>query len=121
MISYKLAKQLKDAGFPQRDAEQYTSDGQWIPKKEQRYIPALSELIMACGKNFGVLNCFYEGDDETKTLEQIKKENPGTTYYNFFQCSVGWHCSNKDTSIHVYDCSTPEEAVAKLWLALNKK
>jgi len=43
MIDHKLAKKLKDAGFPQ-DEVNYFDD-----KRGDIYIPTLSELIEACG------------------------------------------------------------------------
>ena len=39
MISYELAKQLKEAGFPQPAGSYKTADGYWA------YIPTLAELI----------------------------------------------------------------------------
>ncbi len=86
-MNYELAKQLKDAGFPQTGDNQngYANDG--------GYEPLLSELIEACGDKFMDLHYF----SDTKTWLAVSDEN--TTARS----------------------STPEEAVANLWLALNKK
>jgi len=99
-MNYELAKQLKDAGFPQRDADWYTSDGQWIPENEREYIPTLSELIEACGEHFyGLLRGVGDG----------------------WQAGESWNYDFFDLNKTICDGSTPEEAVAKLWLELNKK
>lgn len=124
MISYELAKQLEDAGFP---SQYVKADGLTYDLQECKNIgipfiaPTLSELIDACGDKFGVLNCFYRGDDEIKSLEQLKKENPNTRFHGHTQTQEGWHCSGDGGEIHITGCKTPEEAVAKLCLELNKK
>ena len=54
-ISYELAKELKDAGFPKyRDKELTIVDGVFINP------PALSELIEACGEEFMQLHKIRE-------------------------------------------------------------
>lgn len=99
MITYELAKELKDNGFPQENVGDYihSSNGQWEIScdcgalGESAYLPTLSELIESCGDGFYAL----------------EKENY-------------WRAFNWKRSIEFFS-STPEEAVAKLWLALNKK
>jgi hypothetical protein len=98
-ISYELAKLLKEAGFPQRihyDINDYLPE----PLKDGTYdkndfvaIPTLSELIEACG-------------DESVIVLTIGKA--------------------LTTALHgitgiVTNGSTPEEAVSRLYLELNKK
>lgn len=89
-MTYELAKELKDAGFPQNMPQM---DG-WPCK------PTLSELIEECGK----------------------------AMYGMYRADVLWHATGgKDVDDDRFmitfeeDGSTPEEAVARLWLALNKK
>lgn len=99
MITYELAKQLKDAGFPQGissfnfiadDGLPLVSHGySW--SGECAYIPTLSELIEACGDRF----------------DQLDKD------------LGGFHCRPCIGVCERYN--TPEEAVAKLYIALNKK
>lgn len=101
MIDYSLAKQLKDAGFPQIKAY-----GQYLPDTESgridvAYAPSLSELIEACGKDF---NCL------------VHTTNGGVDSDKEF-----WSAGVDAISINWSNGHTPEEAVAKLWLALNKK
>ena len=101
-MNYELCKKLKDAGFTQ-DIESewcYTPEGEHI----FRYCgadfivdciePTLSELIEACGENFRFLTRNKKGKFK----------------------SFSWKEGQE------YDvCDTPEEAVANLWLELNKR
>lgn len=91
-MTYELAKKLKDAGFPQKDGaprDRYISDH---PLHKYCYTPTLSELIEACGGQFGALRL----GAEHKWL--------------------AWG----DEGIEEWG-NTPSEAVANLWLELNKK
>lgn len=116
MITYELAKELKEAGLGQ------CGDG-WIVNPEEKdvfvksngeknsyyfgddslnvYIPTLTELIEACGDRFGVLS--RPPNVETAMAWGGQQWRAGSMD---FQSAFG---------------STPEEAVARLWLALNKK
>jgi hypothetical protein len=109
-MNYELAKQLKDAGFPQT-----FPDGRWYydnlkelcqscedhgdvhTDQTHGIVPTLEELIEACGEEFGSVSLIV--DDSS-----VKR----------------WECQKWDGSDE-YECSTPLEAVARLWLALNKK
>ena len=129
-MNYKLAKQLKDAGFPQRlnmeiDGEGYDrcKEGRLIPgmvideknaarvlKKgedmgEIAYEPTLEELIEACGDEFDKLIKNY-GEEENKLAKEIFGEDSDWIAYAYSLTASG---------------KTPTEAVAKLWLKLNKK
>ena len=92
-MDYDLAESLMDAGFPQ------IGKGSWIGSldklvwrsSDRVYVPTLEELIDACGENFGSLN----------------KQNDGWLAY-----------ANCDQSCFA---ETPAEAVARLWLALQKR
>jgi hypothetical protein len=92
-MSYELAKELKDAGFPklQGYADGYVmmNDALW---------PTLSELIEACKLDRFVLQVSHG--------KWIAGEWPGN------DLEPGG-CRGKG--------STPEEAVAKLWLTLHEK
>ena len=94
-MDYKLAKQLKDAGFPQNSAGAFIFKDN-IPKKEPVLVPILSKLIEACGDRFFRLVNFNGDSDATWQSEAHNFEGHGQG-------------------------KTPEEAVAKLWLKLNKK
>lgn len=104
-IDYTLAKELKEAGYKEpQDGLSYFSVAELtlagIPLDENAYIPTLSELIEACGEDFYRLT--YRKDDTPPIF------NP-----------EHWSAMPK-TSAHCGKGKTPEEAVAKLWLALNK-
>lgn len=108
-MEYKLARELRDAGFPQEGVKEpyciTCADWAKTPliclnrKHEREFIkvPTLSELIEACtgrGRNFSL----------TYKKESLKWK--ATSYYNNVIPGFG---------------KTPEEAVAHLYLALNKK
>lgn len=98
-MNYELAKQLKDAGFPQK--QHYNSDTGYrddFRSPELVAYPTLSELIGACGDKFRGLEV---GD----WLAEDK--------------SVIWYAKSKLEII--VEGNTPEGAVANLWLELNKK
>lgn len=97
-MTYELAKQLKDAGFPIPDCPAWIINGDgpmgaviW----KDKYIPTLSELIEACGD------------------EWIK-------VYNLENNHAHWVADRVFPHTHGHG-STPEEAVSNLWLALNRK
>lgn len=115
-MTYELAKQLKDAGFPQT----YVDGSLWGNEVAQiriRYIspvseldgedyvkyPTLSELIEAIGIKFISLSL----NTTPKNTEEM------------------WVAIGAKLSVAGYMCqkpgSTPEIAVAKLWLELNRK
>jgi hypothetical protein len=98
-VDYKLAQDLRDAGFPQtgRGTQIGPSDKLVWRAGDRVYIPTLSELIEACGEQFWML--------EARNLEE-----------------GNWHANGYRTAkIEGAHGSSPEEAVARLWLALNKK
>lgn len=99
----ELIAQLKAAGFDQ------LGDNQDGYTNEEGYEPSLSELIEACGDDFKLLlagrkqpkdfiAASYNIFDELDILNSLEME-----YHHF---GIG---------------PTPEEAVAQLWLVLNKK
>lgn len=125
-MNYELALKLKNAGFPQmgdgfmlmldnpelfEDAEdqtmtriersKYVMLGKYNRYGEDVYDPTLEDLIEACGECDFVLMKIVGGDP--------KWEAKGHQYKN-----MRWH--------HIImGGKTPQEAVARLWLALNKK
>jgi hypothetical protein len=102
-MKYELAKQLKDAGFPLQAASM--EDGNDSKRKHQIFYygkdsfdsdgawlyPTLSELIEACEEDFEML-----------------------VQRNTHQCWGAVGGSHRDERGKL-----PEEAVAKLWLALH--
>lgn len=109
-MNERLAKRLKEAGFSPKE-----TGGKFSLKAESKgrtwgdvgvvgleehytYFPTLSELIEACGKDF---ECMYHRVN-VETYETLK----WAAHAFFEKTGVG---------------DSPEEAVANLWLALNKK
>jgi len=115
-MNYELAKQLKDAGFPQDGDNMELCHGESETvfvsdiedgKTNYCYVPTLSELIEACGDRFGALHAMGTLVGE-KGITSWKAESGGDH-------------SIEDTFPFVNGKGeTPEEAVAKLWLELNK-
>ncbi len=96
MITYYLAKQLKDKEFP-NSQEWYNQDETMVYDGISR--PTLSELIEACGLDFLSLATLHR---EYKDVISISE-----------WCAM-------DFKGKMTNGSTPEEAVAKLWLELHK-
>ncbi len=97
-MNYELAKQLKDAGFPVIKHEHHGGQVTWDT-------PTLSELIEACGDNF-----------EALCLSNYPKGNKFWQAYPIDEAYKG-DCIKDCCGYETGD--TPEEAVAKLWLALR--
>ena len=148
-MNYELALKLKEAGFPQFTFDTlnpyqgniYFPTGQCLrygdpntnllikmgiengedPKKDLVYAPTLSELIEACPKK--ILN---KDTEDTKysyfcleiDTDDAHYEPEKETWVAGYNTPIDYEgnfitMSNKG--------STPEEAVARLWLELNKK
>jgi hypothetical protein len=100
-MDYKLAKELKDAGFTQRRMPAFDADGyihrSEAEKRDYAHEPDLEELIEACGEEFREMQKFPRFPLGWRAVSSRK--------YGTHGCQV--------------DGSTPTEAVARLWLALN--
>jgi len=96
-MNYELAQKLKEAGFPKDNFIIHYPNKKYPKREGQSGTPTLSELIEACSHSFfalfeGVGNWVaYVGYMENGSYEKMGKGK------------------------------TPEEAVANLWLELNKK
>ncbi len=111
-MNYELAKELKDAGFKQGSATgDHHDGGGWIDEENRYYhhetgdpecyAPTLSELIEACGEGFDCLS---------GPIHDLMSGSLPTIWI-----------AEGDNDTYSGECATPEEAVARLWLALNKK
>lgn len=101
MISYDAAKELKDAGFPQKGTtpEEYIwPAGETHTTDAMCYAPTLPELIEACGKNIVGLSQMKDG-------KWVDWYSIGIVGFNSFMTE--------------YSGSSPEEAVARLYIALH--
>ena len=98
-----------EAGFPQSGAGKRLAPPDKIVARREDfvYVPTLKELIEACGEGF-------------TTLER-KIGNP-FNYTGIPDKTVWWSARMGDRlGDYVNPGSTPEEALARLWLALNTK
>lgn len=125
-MSYELAKELKDTGFPQMgdgfilllgnpelvedpedqtmsriERSKYVMLGKYNRYGEDVYEPTISELIEACGDKFHTLG---RSPDRLWWAAEFKDS---AIFEDTYPLRVGGN--------------SPEEAVARLWLALNKK
>lgn len=120
-MTYELAKELKDAGFPVRlvlgatewNGEKVFFDGKTLNDGQKIGFlpPTLAELIEACLKVKAYPQFQRIGDEFYLTHDEEWK--------------TGFHFLDIDSQMYMGQpeaCgNTPEEAVARLWLALNKK
>lgn len=95
-MTYELAKELKDAGFPQGKISMELVRAFAYFKQEPAYYPILEELIEACGDNLFSVGRLRSG---------------GWGAYS------GMWGEEKPYASGL----TSTEAVARLWLALNAK
>lgn len=120
-MNYELCKKLKDVGFPQEIGKgevlmdlhmSVDENGNGIPC-EQVYIPTLSELIAACGDSFRKIvfhhSCVTRPDYVEKYGENMS--------WSAHSCA---HFVPKRIKGKVFRGTTPEKAVANLWLEINK-
>ena len=89
MISYQLARDLKDAGFPQSELARAQQQAGY----DYVSLPALATLIEACGENFGALG---REPDCWVACEYVSERGEWT---------------------NAHEGETPEDAVARLWLS----
>jgi hypothetical protein len=106
-VSDDWAKQLQDAGFPRSAGHGQLggASGSDIPA-EAPETPTLSELIAACPKQFGAAT-FVLGSSQGGTRWTA-------TYFDFRNNRM------VDDDALCQSGDSPEEAVAKLWLAARK-
>lgn len=101
-MDYTLAKELKGAGFPLLLSNMGSSKAPGFECTQIQdlwyYTPTLEELIEACGDKFEV-------------LQRHDKDIWSAAIYG----------NSPDIPAYEYEGKTPEEAVAKLWIALQNK
>ena len=95
------SRRAADAGFPQGGKGGYAAppDKIVLRREDRAYCPTLSELIQACGENFAWL--------------RQSRESKRWAAQDFVH--------EEQDSPHGGQGDTPEEAVARLWLALRTK
>jgi hypothetical protein len=129
-MNHELATELKEAGFPQTcNGASYVD----LSSKDSFYVPTLEELIEACIElmkpkepspselHFFELYHISTGpSDVDKSAAEIGADK---ALSKSFEWGVGWSRGSSLNDIRARDNyfgNTPNEAVALLWLALNK-
>jgi hypothetical protein len=102
-MNYELAKELKDAGFPQITTPEPTFD---FPTSV--YVPTLEELIESCGDSV----LMWEEKGSWRAVKYLVIANTCAPFYE-------WAVEDEFNELGLQ--KTPSEAVAKLWLCLNQK
>lgn len=112
-MNYELAKQLKDAGFPQQWEDGKGEIDCPCRNKGKGNIMTQSELDNSCGKDFEVYK---------PTLDELINEciQYGTEI-NIVISSSGKASAKQTNRVEHFNGDDIEEAVARLWLELNKK
>jgi hypothetical protein len=101
-LSYQLAKELKDAGFPQGGSGSWLLDPDAVVIRSgaRVYAPTLSELIEA-----------FEG------YSSVSLEMKDSRKLERWAANASPRREPKDWELG----STPEEAMARLWLELSRR
>ena len=107
-MTYKLAKQLKEAGFPIKDREECEIGNCWENGHEHCY-PTLSELIEECA---------VSGCKEIMITNEVYDCNGWEAWGN--KKKGRWNRMGERGADIEVNGATPEEAVANLWLKLNE-
>jgi hypothetical protein len=112
MITYEKALELKNAGFEQKKNRIgflntfIDNEGNLITEGESVYYPSLEELIEACVGRF--------------VLHSPNSCDVNEYYWQNGDKWLAFHQGDKDKETRG-EGSTSSEAVANLWLELNKK
>jgi hypothetical protein len=104
MIDFALANKLKEAGFPQGGDGRWTVDPEQIVARDRAYVPTLEELIEACGGQ----------------LWSIVRLQLADVHGHRWIARDAIIDDNGDTPAFHISGRSPQEAVARLWLILNK-
>lgn len=126
-VSLELAKQLKDAGFPQDKAEKHHyggNIGEAINKKESIIehvtknkwaIPSADEIL----DELPAMIVFNYEDEDTEYYLVIEKY-PHSNHYELIYVTDGEHSSIYDNGDCRQTGKTVADAAAKMWLYLKE-
>lgn len=111
-MEYKLLEKLQEAGFELVHEAQTRYHSTEVINGIEYYIPTLEELIEACGEEFGSL----------EQVEIIKYYDDGQTkrYFEWYVTATVPLHDDKPGAIKYITGKTPSEAIARLWLTVNK-
>ncbi len=110
MISLKLIRKLKKSGFPEKYCRNFYITNE---KDNTIPIPSLEELIKACGDEFEYLNRMVDIQNKKKVVwwQAYMTEKA----FDRLKIPCMRDCCGYETG------DEPDEAVANLYLVLNKK
>ena len=103
-ISFELAKELKEAGWPQNIHGDGVLQEHETPRWETAAAPSLSELIDECAPDDEVYDLYLSGSKTRSEWEAFHADYTAIP--------------KSGTQV---EGTTPEEAVARLWLALQTR
>jgi hypothetical protein len=123
-MTFELAKQLLICGYPMTVSAPGMNGCMQLHTGLWYAIPTLSELIEGCGEDFKCLRNFrreiWAAHGRTEGERQYQESWPGGN--DWVSEAVSTYSTDEGTTSPISaNASTPEEAVAKLWLALNNK
>jgi len=133
MLSYTLAKELKDSGFPNTETYLCCKDCGALEKRYKNLEEYWSANNITGGEYTGCQNCGWNGPVQVDVREDITLseliEACGDELLNLTQYpdhkgyddDLLWSTNQTEISTGETHGKTPEEAVARLWLALNEK
>ena len=125
-MNYELAKQLKEAGFPQ-----IGEGNMWLLDDPKLFEDERNQTVSVITRDFYVHSTAirkneFGVDVYIPTLEELmeacesEKNSLSLGYGGIWRCSVETGFKNGAFIQIKADGKTPSEAVAKLWLELNK-
>lgn len=126
-MNYELAKELKDAGFPLSVCDAPDCHYQQLDDFAYFHSPTLSELIDACGEKHYIakhepIEVNPKRDETTATAQQSSRVMEYRNFALFGYPGAKW-IAGFGLEGQLYDLkgegTTPEEAVARLYLALK--
>lgn len=111
-MDYQLAKELKEAGFPQK-----FKCGSWYYSHDGEVMGYITRVL-------GNMDDVHEddGDIVKPTLSELI-DACGDEFIALSKLGDLWWCATDGSPVRMMGIKgqTPEEAVARLWLALNQK
>lgn len=106
-LTYEKCKELRDNGFPQEGNDYWVSEARFSVASLHRNVPPIH-------RKMDVMYDYIL----SPTLEELIEACGETVFFDLIKCKDGWlatdHYQRGEGSSHL-------EAVANLWIALNKK
>lgn len=119
-MTYELAKELKDAGFPQGDSVDNLFELSIAADFARKHRPNHELIKQYELAEKALIDLYGKGVEEHVRIPTLSEliEACGT-------CQLSWYADAKYAQALsnnlLGEGTTPEEAVARLWLTLNKK